>query len=57
MFEKYNLDDKSMLCLWRNGHLSCALHDSSGKHELQTRLTCSFAEKQAVPERPSINKF
>jgi hypothetical protein len=38
VFEKYNLANKSMLCLWRNGYLSCALRDRSREQELQTRL-------------------
>jgi hypothetical protein len=38
VFEKYNLGDKSMLCLWRNGYLSCALRGRSREQELQTRL-------------------
>jgi hypothetical protein len=33
VFEKYDLRDKSILCLWRNGYLSCA------SCELQTRLS------------------
>ena len=39
VFEKYNLGDKSMLCLWRNGYLSCALREKSREQELQTRLS------------------
>jgi hypothetical protein len=39
VFEKYNLGDKSMLCLWRNGYLSCALRERSREMELQTRLS------------------
>ena len=27
VFEKYNLGDKSMLCLWRNGSLRCVLRE------------------------------
>jgi len=27
-----------MLCLWRNGYLSCALRERSRELELQTRL-------------------
>jgi hypothetical protein len=38
VFEKYSLGDKSMLCLWRNGSLSCALRERSREQELQTRL-------------------
>jgi len=38
VFEKYRLGDKSMLCLWRNGHLSSALRERSRELELQTRL-------------------
>jgi hypothetical protein len=34
-----NLGDKSMLCLWRNGYLSCALRERSREQELQTRLS------------------
>jgi hypothetical protein len=39
VFEKYSLGDKSMLCLWRNGYLSCALRERSRERELQTRLS------------------
>jgi hypothetical protein len=39
VFEKYNLGDKSMLCLWRSGYLSCALREGSREQELQTRLS------------------
>ena len=39
VFEKYTLGDKSMLCLWRNGYLSCALRERSREQELQTRLS------------------
>jgi hypothetical protein len=38
VFEKYNLGDKSILCLWRNGYLSCVLRERSREQELQTRL-------------------
>jgi hypothetical protein len=38
VFERYNLANRSMLCLWRNGYLSCALRDRSREQELQTRL-------------------
>src|SRR5215469_3005264 len=40
VFVNYNLGpDKSVLCLWRNGHLSCALRERAREQELQTRLT------------------
>jgi hypothetical protein len=39
VFEKYDLGDKSILCLWRNGYLSCALRERSRQQELQTRLS------------------
>jgi hypothetical protein len=39
VFEKYRLGDKSMLCLWRNGYLSCVLRERSREQELQTRLS------------------
>jgi hypothetical protein len=39
VFEKYNLGDKSMLYLWSNGYLSCALRERSREQELQTRLS------------------
>jgi len=39
VFEKYNLGDKSMLCLWRNVYLSFALRERSREQELQTRLS------------------
>ena len=38
VFEKYNLGDKAMLCLWKNGQLDCAMREPSREHELQTRL-------------------
>jgi hypothetical protein len=34
VFEKYDLGDKSILCLWRNGYLSSALRDRSRELEL-----------------------
>ena len=45
VFEKYNLGDKSMLCLWRNGYLSCALRGRSREQELQARLIEWLKEK------------
>jgi hypothetical protein len=39
VFEKYNLRDKSMLCLWRKGYLSSALRERSREQELQARLS------------------
>jgi hypothetical protein len=39
VFEKYRLGNKSMLCLWRNGYLSCALRERSREQELQARLS------------------
>jgi len=39
VFEKYRLGDKSMLCLWRNGYLSCVLRERNREQELQTRLS------------------
>lgn len=39
VLEKYRLGDKSMLCLWRNGYLSCALRERAREQELQSRLT------------------
>jgi hypothetical protein len=44
VFEKYNLGDKSMLCLWRNGYLSCALRERSREQELRTRLSDCFQD-------------
>jgi hypothetical protein len=39
VFVNYNLGpDKSMLCLWRNGSLSCALREQAREQELQSRL-------------------
>lgn len=38
VFEKYNLGDKSMLCLWKEGQLNCALREPVREYELQTRL-------------------
>jgi hypothetical protein len=45
VFEKYNLGDKSILCLWRNGYLSCAFRERGREQELQTRLTEWLKEK------------
>jgi hypothetical protein len=45
VFEKYHLGDKSILCLWRNGYLSCALRERSREQELQARLTGWLKEK------------
>jgi hypothetical protein len=42
VFENYDLGDKSMLCLWRNGYLSS---DLSRELELQARLTEWLKEK------------
>lgn len=41
IFEKYNLrlGDKSVLCLWCNGQLNCALHEHSREQELKSNLT------------------
>jgi hypothetical protein len=39
VFEKYNLGDKSMLCLWKNGYLSFDLRERSREQELQTLLS------------------
>ena len=38
VFEKYNLGDKAMLCLWKNAQLNCALREPAREYELQTRL-------------------
>jgi hypothetical protein len=39
VFVNYHLGpDKSMLCLWRNGYLSCALREQTREQELQSRL-------------------
>jgi hypothetical protein len=39
VFVNYNLGPhKSMLCLWRNGSLSCALREQAREQELQSRL-------------------
>ena len=45
VFEKYNLGDKSILCLWRNGYLSCALRERSREQELQARISEWLKEK------------
>ncbi|MGA9149222.1 MAG: hypothetical protein WBZ36_01485 [Candidatus Nitrosopolaris sp.] len=37
-FEKYNLGDKAMLCLWVNGRLNTAIRERSRIRELQDRL-------------------
>jgi hypothetical protein len=39
VFEKYHLGDKSVLCLWRNGYLSCGLRERSREQELKSNLT------------------
>ena len=41
VFEKYNLrlGYKSMICLWRNGYLSCAVREHSREQELKSNLT------------------
>lgn len=38
VFEKYNLGDKVMLCLWVNGQLNTAIRERSRVLELQDRL-------------------
>jgi hypothetical protein len=45
VFEKYSSGDKSILCLWRNGYLSCALRERSWEQELQARLSEWLKEK------------
>jgi len=54
VFETYNLGDKSMLCLWRNGYLSSALREHSRELELRTRLSEQRAckEKKAAEYAP-----
>lgn len=44
VFEKYNMKDKAMLCLWHNGQLNTAIRESSRILELQDRL------KEWLPE-------
>ena len=44
VFEKYNMKDKAMLCLWHNGQLNTAIRESSCILELQDRL------KEWLPE-------
>ena len=40
VFKEYNLGDKSILCLWRNGYLMIsALRERSREQGLQTRLS------------------
>ncbi|MGA8080489.1 MAG: hypothetical protein WB988_01395 [Candidatus Nitrosopolaris sp.] len=39
VFQKYNVGDKAMLCLWRNAQLNCALREPSRQHEIENRLT------------------
>jgi hypothetical protein len=36
--ERYNLGEKAMLCLWRNGQLNTAIREPSRILELQDRL-------------------
>ncbi len=38
VFEKYNLGEKAMLCLWKNGQLNTAIREASRILELQDRL-------------------
>ncbi|MFZ0514224.1 MAG: hypothetical protein WAM14_21645 [Candidatus Nitrosopolaris sp.] len=38
VFERCNLGEKAMLCLWRNGQLNTAIRQSSHIMELQHRL-------------------
>ncbi|MGB8934944.1 MAG: hypothetical protein WCC17_07545 [Candidatus Nitrosopolaris sp.] len=38
VFQKYNVGDKAMLCLWRNAQLNCALREPSRQHEIENRL-------------------
>ena len=38
VFEKYNLGDKAMLCLWVNGQLNTAIRERPRILELQDRL-------------------
>jgi hypothetical protein len=39
VFEKYNLGDRAMLCLWKDGQLSTAvIHEPSRIPELRDRL-------------------
>ena len=38
VFEKYNVGNKAMLCLWRNGQLDCAMREPSREQELKDRL-------------------
>jgi len=39
VFDKYNLGDKSVLSLWRNGQLKYALRERSREQELKSRLS------------------
>ncbi len=38
VFEKFHVGDKTILCLWKNGHLSCAIRPVAREHELMDRL-------------------
>lgn len=38
VFEKYNLGEKAMLCLWHKGQLNTAIREPSRILELQERL-------------------
>ena len=38
VFEKYHIEGKAMVCLWRNSQLNCAMREPSREHQLQTRL-------------------
>jgi hypothetical protein len=38
IFEKYRLDDQTMLCLWYKGQLNTAVREPSRILELQDRL-------------------
>ncbi|MGB8934465.1 MAG: hypothetical protein WCC17_05100 [Candidatus Nitrosopolaris sp.] len=39
IFERYNLGQKVVLCLWRNGRLNCAIHERSREQELKSSLS------------------
>lgn len=46
-FERYNLGERAMLCLWRNGQLNTAIREPSRVFELQDILK-EWLEEQTV---------
>jgi hypothetical protein len=38
LLETYNLGNRAMISLWRNGQLNCAMREPAREYELQYRL-------------------